>query len=716
MDLVQVFADLDTRPWATLEHAYGSAADVPDALRALASEDEEEAAAALSELYGSILHQGSVYEASAAAVPYLAGLAAAGVLADELLVFLGGVAESEGVYDGTPPGDCQAAVVAQLPLILPLIDADDSGVRQAAVWAAACAGAAGPVLPVLLRRWEQEQDPVVRAELLAGIVRLDGAVTPGTSGAAALATAALDTAEPAELRIAAVLGCLDLELPWTGTHHEAMLSLLPADELVTGRFDLERTEPLQWVVEALLHRETSADREAAFALLDAALRSGDAAVGAEALWAAEQACVFSRSAPARLAAPVTALLDEPASALSAIGILTKLGAHAAPAAPALTALASEADGLADHALQALIGVDPEGAAPLLARDLPERPRALGAAVGFPGGRSPVSFPYHPELLAAVRARLTASDLDGNEPIHLTRLLSCWGERAAPAFPEVAALLGKFPVFVPRAMAAVCPARAVGPLGEAAVSGPEEGRFAAARALHGLTGDPEPLLTVLTAELAAEDTYRIRDAAGATAELGEAAAVLLPSLRAALGKDDERRTTPRMDADLEIALALWRLTGDPDDALPVIAGVLAATAADWMRWTAVRAARAAALLGPAAAALRPALERGLEQPDQTPSMALALLATVPATQNRTRLADLVLASAEDDADPMGAVEALAVLGPEQLSEAHLHRLTALAERDRRVWITGIEPELTRADARFQEAARALLRTAREAAKD
>lgn len=90
MDLVQVFADLDAQPWAELEHAYGSAEDVPGQLRALASADEEEAGEALGELYGCILHQGSVYEASARAVPYLAGLAAAGVRADELLVLLGG--------------------------------------------------------------------------------------------------------------------------------------------------------------------------------------------------------------------------------------------------------------------------------------------------------------------------------------------------------------------------------------------------------------------------------------------------------------------------------------------------------------------------------------------------------------------------------------------------------------------------------------------------
>ncbi|MFE2495698.1 hypothetical protein ACFXKX_38425 [Streptomyces scopuliridis] len=714
MDLVQVFADLDAQPWAELEHAYGSAEDLPEQLRALAGADEEEAGEALGELYSCILHQGSVYEASARAVPYLAGLAAAGVRTDDLLVLLGGIAESEAVYDGTPPGECQAAVIGQLPLILPLVDAEDAVVRQAAVWAAARTGAVESVLPVLLRRWEREEEPLVRAELLAGAVLLDQA-----GAAADIVTAALEAGEPGELRIAAVLGSLDLGLPWTGTHHQAVLSLLPADPLVADRFDLERTEPLHCIVEALLDRDTSADREAAFALLDFALRVPDDEVRAEGLWATDQACVSSRSAPARLANPLIALLDDRASARPALSALDKLGPYAATAAPALAALATDGGDLADRALKALVVVDPERAAPLLARDLPERPAALGAACGFPYDRLDGPFPYHPELLAAARARLAGPELDGNEPIHLTRLLASWGEPAAPAFPELAALLGRFPAFVPAALAAVDPGRAVVPLEEAAASGPEQGRFAAARALHSLTGDLEPLLTVLAAELAADDTHRIRQAARATADLGKDAAVLVPRLRAALGADDDRVTTPRLDADLDIALALWRLTGDPGEALPVIAAVLEATDTEWMRWTAVNAARAAARLGPAAAALRPALERGLADPERAPSMALALLATGAATEHHTdrahhadhaRLADTLLRCAERDADPMGALEALAALGPESLTEPELHRLTSLAERDHRVWSTGQESDVVSSDARFQEAARALLRTA------
>jgi hypothetical protein len=72
-----VFAGLDDIPWSSLTHAYGSASDVPDTLRALASLDPEVAEEALSALFGSIWHQGTVYEATAYAVPFLREIAQA---------------------------------------------------------------------------------------------------------------------------------------------------------------------------------------------------------------------------------------------------------------------------------------------------------------------------------------------------------------------------------------------------------------------------------------------------------------------------------------------------------------------------------------------------------------------------------------------------------------------------------------------------------------
>jgi hypothetical protein len=68
---------LDQIPWKDLTHAYGSAADVPDLLRLLrtASPDLQGEDSPLWQLFGNIWHQGTVYEATSYAVPFLIDLA-----------------------------------------------------------------------------------------------------------------------------------------------------------------------------------------------------------------------------------------------------------------------------------------------------------------------------------------------------------------------------------------------------------------------------------------------------------------------------------------------------------------------------------------------------------------------------------------------------------------------------------------------------------------
>ena len=63
--------ELDQIDWGTLCHAYGPADDVPGLLRALTSSDKAIRDNAIYELYGNIWHQGTVYEATAYAVPFL---------------------------------------------------------------------------------------------------------------------------------------------------------------------------------------------------------------------------------------------------------------------------------------------------------------------------------------------------------------------------------------------------------------------------------------------------------------------------------------------------------------------------------------------------------------------------------------------------------------------------------------------------------------------
>lgn len=721
-DRARFLAELDAQPWASRTHAYGSADDVPDCLRALAGDDDAVAEEALSELYGSILHQGSVYEASAKAVPFLARIAAAGIRAPDVLLLIGGIAEGGAEPGARAPEEsdevaCRRAVVAQLPLLLASVVDEDRAVRQSAAWAVGATGraAADSAVPVLRDRFAVESDPLVRAELLSAMARLDPEDT------AAAATEAVGPDSPPEVRMAAVLACVDIGLPWTRAHQEAALALLPLDRLVADRFDLARNEALHHITLTLLTRDTEADREAVFALLDGALRSDDPEARAEAVWAATAACELSRSAPARLAPALMAVaVDGGAGAGEVPGSLSavaKLGPYGAPAADALAVRAADEGDAGDRALEALVAVDPVRAALLLARDPEGRPRALGAACGGPVGSSP-AVPYDPELLVAVRRLLATAEPDGRTLLRLAALLTAWGPDAAAALPDLLAALPAYPRLLPKVLVAVCPpehrTEVADALRKRASAGPADDRFEAARALHRLTGDHGLLLPLLAEQLAQAGggtgngaVEAVREVAAAAAAVGPAAASLVPALRAALPAPGTERNIPQMDADTAVAAALHRITGDAAEAAPVLAGILSDSEPLWRRWTVIRAARAAAALGPVAAArpLVPVLTALLTDPEQVPSAVLALHAIAPGEPDIRQAAGLLLDAAEAGVAPAEAVDALVALGADALSDEHRARLTALGERDRRVVSSGLDGTIAAADERLRARIRA-----------
>ena len=57
--------------WSLVSTAYGSAVDVPSLLDRLKSPNSSDRREAIDELWGCLCHQGTVYSASAAAVPFL---------------------------------------------------------------------------------------------------------------------------------------------------------------------------------------------------------------------------------------------------------------------------------------------------------------------------------------------------------------------------------------------------------------------------------------------------------------------------------------------------------------------------------------------------------------------------------------------------------------------------------------------------------------------
>jgi HEAT repeat protein len=100
-----VLGNLDAIDWKSLRHAYGEASDVPKLIRALLSDHPGKREGALDALFSTIWHQGTVYSASPAAVPFLVELVDAEAQEDlpailELLAHLA---------TGTSPDEAQDA-------------------------------------------------------------------------------------------------------------------------------------------------------------------------------------------------------------------------------------------------------------------------------------------------------------------------------------------------------------------------------------------------------------------------------------------------------------------------------------------------------------------------------------------------------------------------------------------------------------------------------
>jgi HEAT repeat protein len=98
---------LDAIDWASLTHAYGEATDVPGLLRSLPSPEPGVRKRAIHELFGTIWHQGTVYPASAAAVPFLYELLTApGVPGkSDIAYLLASIADGAGYLEVHALGD-----------------------------------------------------------------------------------------------------------------------------------------------------------------------------------------------------------------------------------------------------------------------------------------------------------------------------------------------------------------------------------------------------------------------------------------------------------------------------------------------------------------------------------------------------------------------------------------------------------------------------------
>ncbi|QFY09492.1 hypothetical protein GBF35_25135 [Nonomuraea phyllanthi] len=313
----------------------------------------------------------------------------------------------------------------------------------------------------------------------------------------------------------------------------------------------------------------------------------------------------------------------------AVGVLDALGELAAPAADALAeVLAATERRVADHtrledaeppwviewprdqptvspALHALSGTGDERALPMLAWALERErmPRDVAQLVGRFGPRAA-------PLLPLLRRRLR--DLPADQPHDHRHDSICWalsrvGPRAAEALPD---LLGQ-----PVTEGWLAAVGAIGPgasvyepiLREAAASPERRLAMRAAKALWLVTGDLGVAVAVADRYLGGDNPYAVREAADllgclapAMAERERAAKPRITLLRRLARRKDRYGWVP-----LAAARALFRLTGDPEAALPVPARVW-----ELNRHTRTEAAELCAELQRAAVDARPLLEAEL----------------------------------------------------------------------------------------------------------
>ncbi|MFD8252493.1 hypothetical protein [Streptomyces werraensis] len=169
--------ELDAIDWSSLYHAYGEdGSDVPHWIRALYSDNADRVDEVLGELFNSVLHQGSVYPATVAAVPFLAHGAVHAVHGRaQVLALLAGA----GGHGPEPqPGDEEegcAKVGDEVSGLLHLLGDDDPQVRRQMVRVAR--RATGAVVPVAVRElttvYERDSAAAVRAEALTVLTRID---------------------------------------------------------------------------------------------------------------------------------------------------------------------------------------------------------------------------------------------------------------------------------------------------------------------------------------------------------------------------------------------------------------------------------------------------------------------------------------------------------------------------------------------------------------
>jgi hypothetical protein len=544
--------ELDLVDWAALSHAYGSASEVPDWVRALYGEDAAVADRAVEELFGRALHQGTASSAGVAAVPYLAHAAVHGAhRRDDVLAFIAGTGGTEEHYwyeeedwlGVELAGRARAS--GELPFLLGLLDDPDAEVRRQVVRVARWAAGESLPLAVAALAGCLRDDPAerVRAEALEVLSRLGG-------DRVGLLRAPLADEAPG-VRATAALGLLEeAELPYPAE----LLEVLVADG-GDPAFRMVRDEWFPGVgstesrVQDLLDADPDATRAAAAAWIAAGdhdARGTRRALRLAARWPGREVQALDL-----LVAALPHQHDRYWRANLLGGLAEGVVRHPEPAVLAAAVLPDTAHPDRRVAEPAQLVLGRTGDTRLLTAVPDPAPAALDALAARTddlGLRRRALAPYRSPYGGAVRGAadelldvLTPADTAALLP-ELTGLL-----RAAPS-RKLLHLLGG---------SGLTDRQLADEGGELAAIDGHDLQAAAAVAAVRLGADPGPALRLLAGRL-----ERGGDDLVEASLLGPVGAPLLPSVEGHLAGS---RPQCRVDA----AEALWRITGDARRSVPVL---------------------------------------------------------------------------------------------------------------------------------------------------
>ncbi|MCX5415159.1 HEAT repeat domain-containing protein [Streptomyces sp. NBC_00059] len=624
-----MWGEWDTVGWAVLRHNYGSAKDVPGLLRRCAGPDPRDAERAADDLLNNLFHQGGwICSAATAALPYLVRLAATpdvpsrrtllGIVS-RLVSEAGQVAEQR-LDPGWP-----AAWERALPEVLALLDAADPAVRRdAADVIGSCRSPGELTLPALLRRWEVEDDPATRLDLVLALGRAALQEPSGEHGAEArsLLRGLLDAPE-AQTRLAAVHAIAPGDPGLPAQRIDILLEAVrdPGVEL------WQHTSTVESGVQGV-HHWTAALLTGPSPTFTLGLLDDHPDVGQRVGGLARAGGLLARwCSPATALLPrLAARLDDPAAEVRfrAAELLACLGPVAAPYAHDVAALLGDTgvrdtrrgETVAEAAVWALARMNDPRCVPGLI-EAGARPRSGFASnsAHYPSAdwHYPVlpalhevvgHLPDHAELLLP----MILGRLDAAAEVHVLHsyceVLADWGPTAEPAVPHLLGLLEDDRAWTAAATALAgigTPGRAARELLSARSRPGDAHAELAAWACWKAGGEPGPVLEALDRTLTADGFPR--PALRILADLGAHAARYADPLRTMAAGTG---AWPRVEA----AHALWAVTGDTENTVPALTTAVRGLAEGASRPVMLPAVRHLARIGPAA---RPAAELLREVP-------------------------------------------------------------------------------------------------------